>query len=210
MIAYKGFTKELTATMGKSTFQYREGGTYEEEYSKCARGGFHCAEDPFNCFDYYRLGNGNRYFMVEAEGSLDEDGSDTKISCTRITLLRELNLKELGYHKLKYMILHPKRDWKKTGFLYEVAEERAEGKGKGSVAIARGKNPMVRGKAGSVLGLLCEPEPELFTEAKVFEVTGGIRPDTWYRLKDGKLQEVEKDEAEKDYADRTGQNQKER
>lgn len=202
MIAYKGFTKNLTATLGKGTFQYKEGETYEEERSKCFSGGFHCAEDPFDCFSYYGLGKGNRYFTVEAQGSLDEDGSDTKISCTRITILRELTLKEMGYHKLKYMILHPKREWKKSGHLYKVEEERAEGEGKGSIAIARGKKPMVKGKKGSILGLLCEQEPGLFTEAKVFEVAGEVRPDTWYRLKDGKLQEVGDDEAEKDNADR--------
>lgn len=109
MIAFKGFTKNLTATMGKGTFQFKEGETYTEEESKCFRTGFHCAEDPFDCFHYYGLGNGNRYFMVEAAGSLNEDGSDSKISCTQITLLKELTLKEMAYYKIRYMILHPVR-----------------------------------------------------------------------------------------------------
>ena len=190
MIAFKGFTKNLTATMGKGTFQFKEGETYTEEESKCFRTGFHCAEDPFDCFHYYGLGNGNRYFMVEAAGSLNEDGSDSKISCTQITLLKELTLKEMTYHKIRYMILHPARKWQDYRSDYEVAEDRAEGKGEGTIAIARGKNPKIRGKAGSVLGLLCEPEEGVFSQAKVFEVKDNIKPDTWYRLVDGELQEA--------------------
>ena len=196
MIAFKGFTKDLTATRGKGTFQFKEGETYIEEESKCARTGFHCAEDPFDCFSYYSLGNGNRFFAVEAAGSLDEDGSNSKIACTQITLLKELSLKEMAYYKIKYMILHPVRNWQSTGCNYKVWENMAEGDGEGTIAIARGKDPKAKGKAGSVLGLLCEPEEGVFEQVKIFEVKNDIKPDTWYRLVDGKLQEAGDEEKE--------------
>lgn len=41
-----------------------------------------------------------------------------------------------------------------------------------------------------MLGLLCEPEEGVFSQAKVFEVKDNIKPDTWYRLVDGELQEA--------------------
>lgn len=196
MIAFKGFTKNLTATWGKGVFQFKEGETYTEEESKCFHTGFHCAEDPFDCFCYYSPGSGNRYFMVEAAGSLNEDGSDSKIACTQITLLKELTMKEMAYHKIRYMILHPARKWQVSKNNYEILKDMAKGKGKNTIAIARGKNPKVKGKAGSILGLLCEQEEGVFEQAKVFEVKDDIKPDTWYRLVDGKLQEAEDEEKE--------------
>lgn len=51
MIAYKGFDTELKARWGSGTFQYEAGKTYEEERSKCASGGFHCAENPADCLN---------------------------------------------------------------------------------------------------------------------------------------------------------------
>ena len=36
MIAYKGFNKDLTCTMGKGRFQYEVGKSYKEDSAKCA------------------------------------------------------------------------------------------------------------------------------------------------------------------------------
>lgn len=46
MIAYKGFNKDLTCTMGKGRFQYEVGKSYKEDSAKCASTGFHCTEEP--------------------------------------------------------------------------------------------------------------------------------------------------------------------
>lgn len=86
-----------------------------------------------------------------------------------------------------YMVSFPERDWKRKGRLLDVAEDAARGQGAGTIAIARGKDPKVKGSAGSVLALLKEPKKGQFEAAKVFEVGGDILPDVWYTIKNGKV-----------------------
>lgn len=183
MNAYKGFHGNLTCTYGKGTFQYEAGATIEEENSKCARNGLHCAEYVLDCLKWYPLGKENRYFQVEAEGNIDEDGVDSKISCTKITLVRELNVKEIALQAMIYICSHPHRDWKHCSNICSVTEDSAEGYGDGSIAIARGKNPRVKGKKGTVAGLLVENEDGEIENARYFVIDGTEKKaDTWYRI----------------------------
>ena len=183
MIAYKGFRGNLTCTLGKGTMQYDPGDTIREERSKAARTGMHCAEYVLDCLSYYPLGQGNRYFEVEASGSIDEDGSDTKIACTEMTLVKELSIKEIAFRAMAYMVDHPQREWEKKGTLLDVSKEEAVGAGKGSIAIARGKDPRVKGKTGTVAGLLVENEDGEIENARYFVIDGKERkPDVWYRI----------------------------
>lgn len=192
MIAYKGFTKELTARLGRGEYQFRAGETVREESSKTARSGFHCCENPFECLSYYPMGQGNRYFQVEAAGSIDEDGTE-RIACTELTLLRELSVKELAGHGMMYIVQHPMREkWKQSYSLLKVCEDTAYADREGAVAIARGQHPKVKGAAGSILGLILEPQPGVITAARLFVTGRNAKPDTWYTLKeDRKLEEVE-------------------
>ena len=151
MLAFKGFTKDLTCIRGERIFRYEPGVLYTADKSKCARTGFHCTENPLECLDWYALGGGNRYYIVEAGGSIDEDGKDAKISCTQIRLVEELSIPALVYHALVYMVKHPLRDWEKTGRMLEVRRDVAQADKKGAIAIARGENPRVRGSAGCLL-----------------------------------------------------------
>ena len=66
MLAFKGFTKDLTRIRGEGIFRYEPGALYTADKSKCARTGFHCTENPLECLDWYALGGGNRYYIVEA------------------------------------------------------------------------------------------------------------------------------------------------
>lgn len=189
MIAYKGFDSQLRARWGSGIFQYEAGKTYEEKRSKCFSGGFHCAENPLDCLKWYPLGGGNRYFLVEAAGSLDETTGDSKIACTRITLLRELTIKELAGHGMMYMVRHPLRDWESLGIRLQICKDKADATGAGHIAIARGETPMVRGAEGAILGLIREVGG-LIEDAKLFEVTGDIKPYTWYTLENRTPKEV--------------------
>lgn len=45
MLAYKGFHSDLTCTMGKGTFQYKQGVKYTEESAHCGRDGFHATDE---------------------------------------------------------------------------------------------------------------------------------------------------------------------
>ena len=147
MIAYKGFTKDLTARLGSGTYQFRQGETFTEESSKTASSGFHCCENPFECLSYYPLGQGNRFFQVEAAGSIDEDGSE-RISCTELTLIRELSVKELAGYGMMYMVQHPMREkWQQSRTHLSVCADEAAATCKDAIAIARGGHPKVKGAA---------------------------------------------------------------
>lgn len=189
MLAYKGFHGDLTCSRGKGIYQYVPGVVLQEEKSKCAGTGFHCTENPLECLDWYPLGQGNRYFLVEAGGSLDEDGWDAKIACTQIKLVKELSVYALVGHAMVYMVKHPLRPWEKSGHMLSVARDKAEAKMPGAVAIARGKCPKVKGETGAILGLIKETG-EGIVSAKLFTAGKEARPGVWYTLNGRELEEA--------------------
>lgn len=174
MIAYKGFTEDLTSVMGngdRKTCTFAPGITLEVPESKTGRSGFHCCEYPFDCFSYYPPGEGNRYFIVEAGGDINED-SLGRTACTRITLVRELSVKEFTGYGIMYMVKHPlRKNWEKYGVAYRVGEDHAYARKGQVIAIARGPEPVAGGEAGSIVGLIKEPEPGRITHARLFVVT---------------------------------------
>lgn len=190
MIVYKGMRGNMTCTMGKGIYQYEVGKTYREEQSKAANTGFHSVENPLYVLHWYGTGD-SRYFMCEAGGSIDEAKEDNKIASTELTILKELTIKELAGHGMMWMVNHPSRAWEHDICCCQVRKDQAEMKLKGGVAIARGENPRVRGVAGAVLGLIRE-EDGVITGARLLEVTGGVRPWTWYVL-DGDTPREEKE-----------------
>lgn len=191
MLAYKGFREDLSCTYGTGRFQYQVGQKITSDGSKAQRTGLHCAENPVECLRWYPLGENNRYFLVEAAGSIDElGGTDTQLACTEMTLVKELSLKEFAGHAMMYMVKHPLRTWTCDRKMLQIAEDEAEADKEGSVAIARGPHPKVRGKQGTVLGLIRD-NGGLIEDAKLFTVEGEIEPDTWYTLKDRQPVEVE-------------------
>lgn len=180
MKAYKGFTKDLRATLGKGR-AYKPNEVVVEKNSKCARTGLHCAEDPLDCFNYYSLGPQNVYWLVEAGGSIDEDGSDTKIACTEMKLIQELSIKELAGHAMMYILSHPLREWRRNNGSCVVADDEAVGS-QWKIAIARGGHPRVKGHKGAVLGMLRE-ENGIITAARLIEIDGAkYLPGTWYTV----------------------------
>lgn len=191
MIVYKGMREDMTCTQGRGKFQYHLGETIREDRAKTAAAGLHCTENPFLVLDWYPLDGTNRYFLCEAAGSIDEDQSDNKIACTELTIVKELSVKELAGHGMMFMVQHPQRDWLKAGIRISVAEDRAEANCAGAIAIARGEHPMVKGAAGAYLGMIKETGG-LIEEARLVEVKGEIRPDTWYTLHENRPKEVER------------------
>lgn len=174
MIVYKGFTEDLTSVMGngdKKTCTFYPGITLEVPESQTGKSGFHCCENPFECLAYYPLGQGNRYFVVEAQGDINEDRG-ARIACTKITLVKELSIKEFAGHGIMYMVKHPKRaDWQQDRRMCQVTKNEACAEEKGAVAVSRGPQPVAWGAAGSVVGLIREPEPGKITHARLFAVT---------------------------------------
>lgn len=188
MMAFKGFTKDLTATFGKGVVQYKMGAAYECEHSQTTITGYHCAEYPLDCFKWYPPGAGNRYCIVDAAGSIDETDDDSKIACTKITLVKEIDEYVMAYYAIQYMVKHPQRKWQ-TRWSYS---DRAYAGREKDVSIARGAQPVAKGASGSILGWVKEPSPGVITAAKLHIVDGnGIKPDIEYLLDDtGRLVEV--------------------
>lgn len=148
MLVYKGFRKDLTCTLGKGIYQYREGEWHETKAAKCANTGFHCCENPLDCLSYYPL-NGSVFYIVMAAGDIHEDAHD-KISCTRMKLLRKLTPEELALHACRYMYKHPNREWNHT-----VCKDMGFARNAPFV-IVRGKNPKAAGTKDTTLFLLQE------------------------------------------------------
>lgn len=192
MRAYKGFTKDLVSRLGdgrKETCHFVPGETKEVEASKTFSCGFHCCENPFECLQYYSFNGENRFFIVEADGDIDED-EDERIACTKITLIEELTPLKFAMEGMRYIITHPARqNWEQTRSGVRVAKDRAEADGKNHIAIARGECPVVSGVEGSILGLIREQDGAI-TGVKLFVVTAE-QAGRMYTLNDSReLQEV--------------------
>lgn len=191
MIAYKGFTKDLTARLGHGIYQFKPGETAVEESSKTVRSGFHCCENPFECLGYYRLKSDDQFWQVEASGSIDEDAYE-RIACTELTLIKKLTVKEFAGYGMAYIVQHPMRDrWEQRYQGIVVAKERAEANERENIAIARGKHPRVKGVEGAILGLILEPERGEIVSARLF-VANRQQAGKWYTIdEDRNLQEVQ-------------------
>ena len=193
MIAYKGFAPDIRSVMGndiKEKCSFSEGVTMEETESKTRKSGYHCCENPFECLAYYAFDGKNRFFKVDAGGDIDEDEQE-RIACTKITLLEELTPMRFALEGMKYMVMHMDREkWQQNHGTVIVKPEEAEAREAGNIAIARGKNPRVKGKSGSILGLLKEDERGWAAQAKIFTVKEEFA-DKWIRLDPDGEYEVE-------------------
>ncbi|MBE5873757.1 MAG: hypothetical protein E7287_05030 [Lachnospiraceae bacterium] len=184
MIAFKGFNRDLQATMGRGTFQFEAGKTYEEKECKCAHNGFHCAEDPLCALGYYSSMS-DRYFVVRAEGDINQDGYNSRISCTKLTLVKEISRVELGAYACKYMAKYPER---KPDF-HNVALEKGMCHTKDDFIIVRGKHPQAAGVKGSYVFLVKEkPKSKEIAVIYPFYVDGEeIKESTYYGLRGEEL-----------------------
>lgn len=173
MMAFKGFTPDLTSRLGdgiKKNCEFIPGETKRVENCKTTRSGFHCCEYPPDCLMHYGY-RGNRFFRVEAAGNIDEDDGE-KIAATEITLVEELDAKSFAKYTMLYMLNHQKREsWESSAFGVRVAKEKAEANESGHIAIARGKKARVKGVEGSVVGLLIENNKGEIVNCKLLVIT---------------------------------------
>lgn len=162
MIAYKGLERNLTCR----GYQFYKGCVNITDKANCAQNGFHCAENPLDCLSYYSNWRHSVYYVVKAEGDLDEDGVDSKISCTRMTLVKELSMEELLLHALAYMVRHPERN-------PHSRVQREKGKAVDGFTVVRGKSPRAEGKMGDILALAKEfPDSRKIQEVALFVIDG--------------------------------------
>lgn len=184
MLAVKAFNSKLQATMGKGIVQFEPGGTYEEPECNCAKNGYHCAEDPLDTLNYYSNMD-TRFFIVKAEGEIHQDGCGSRISCTKLTLVKEINRIQLAAMACLYMEKYPDR---KTSNRY-VEKESGKCQSKGDFIIVRGKHPKAAGVEGSTVFLVQEAKDSTkIIGIYPIEIDGKkYRKDVWYGLRGGRI-----------------------
>lgn len=191
MIAFKGFDKDLKSVYGNGKAEdcsFIPGETKTSKNAKTRREGYHCTENVFECLKWHPLGGSSRIWMVEASGDIDE-GEDCQISCTQLTLVKELSIPEIALEGMKFMIKHHRRQgWQQDRRLLSVKEDQAETEA-GGIAIARGKDPRVKGQKDSILGIIIEDEGEI-RDARIMKV-GKEYEGKWMRLRGHEWEETD-------------------
>lgn len=136
MLACKGFEPGLVATHGSGEYKYHPGlNTTEKAF--CAQTGFHCAENPLECFSWYPWDGKNEFWLVEPKGDIDDDGK--KISCTELFLVARLNEMRFLRFVQAYLLGHPE------------CEESWTHKSSGPIHVYKGKNISAAGKLGDYI-----------------------------------------------------------
>lgn len=170
MIAYKAFKPGLIC-LG---YQFVMGLNITDK-ANCRANGFHCAENPLDCLTYYPDLDGSDFYLVNAGGDIDEDGTDTKISCTELTIIKRLTREEFFLHGLAYIADHPLLQW--SG---HVAKDMAAANR--GYAVVRGLDPIAKGAVGDILAFAKEnPIERAVTQIALTRIDGNkILPDVWY------------------------------
>lgn len=199
--SYKGFDRNLQC-LG---FQFEIGQTYSVngEIKACSNG-FHACPDnyhPLSVFEYYPPA-GARFAIVEQAGKQDRDGS--KLASSSITITAEISLGELTERAVKWVF--DRANWSdgpvatadNEGVTASGYQGAATASGEYCSAFASGTGGKVSGVEGSALHLderinnYGAPYHGKIIHAWAGIVgRDGIKPGTWYTLKNGKPVEVE-------------------
>ena len=170
MIAYKGFHPGLVC-LG---YQFKMGLNVTKK-ANCRVNGFHCAANPIDCLTYYPYMEKSVYCIVDARGDIDEDGDDSKIACTELTIIKKLTREEFFLHGLAYIADHPLQKWSSR-----VKNDRA--KAANGYAVVRGADPVACGDIGDILAFAKEdPSNKRITQVALSRVDGKkVLPGVWY------------------------------
>ena len=201
IIAYKGFDKDFKCR----GFQYEVGKTYEMDsnIAYCNRG-FHACESPMEVFDYYDMLT-SRFAEVEQSGKMDKEADSTKTCSSRIKIKAELKLADiinLGVEWLKEITSSYKTEVNNTSNDGNSAQIGSSGdyakigsSGKDSVIMCAGHDSKAKAAIGSWITLAEWKRIEDVWKpicVKTEQVDGKrIKADTYYKLIDGKFEEVE-------------------
>lgn len=201
--AYKAFDKDLSCR----GFKYEVGKEYEETGDiKACNKGFHACPYPLDVFGYYEPA-WSRFCEVEQSGKIDDSESD-KVCSSKIRIGAELDIRGLVKAAVSYVKerctnkcnAEPGKPATAGDSGAATAGNRgaatARGKastGSNGLSVARGKNVQVKGGIGAILVIAEEKEYTYdIVDWKAVVVDGEVvKADTWYRLENGELVEVD-------------------
>lgn len=209
--AYKAFDKDLSCR----GFKYEVGKEYEETGDiKACEKGFHACPYPLDVFGYYAPA-GSRFCEVEQSGKIDDSESD-KVCSSKIRIGAELDIRGLVKAAVSFVKERCTNECNAdpgkpatvgnsgaaTAGDYGAATAgyrgaaTARGKastGSNGLSVARGNNVQVKGGIGAILVIAEEGEDTCdIVDWKAVLVDGEVvKADTWYRLENGELVEVD-------------------
>ena len=175
--AYKLFNNDISCR----GYQFEVGKWHEEEAeggANTAHNGFHCAYNPLDCLSYYSW-RSSKCFLVEVGGDVDEDSWDSKIACTRMRLIKELDLIHFIAHAIKYVADHPCLERNRL-----IESDSHCGPTDEGFAIVCGKNPKCAAPKGTIVGLIKEaPEGNEIIGMDLYVVGDSEhKPNVYYTL----------------------------
>ena len=201
--AYKAFDKDLSCR----GFKYEVGKEYEEtgDIKSCEKG-FHACPYPLDVFGYYAPA-GSRFCEVEQSGKIDDSESD-KVCSSKIRIGAELDIRGLVKAAVSFVKERCTNECNADSGKPATAGNRgaatagdygaatARGKastGSNGLSVARGNNVRVKGGIGAILVIAEEGEDSYdIVDWKAVVVDGEVvKADTWYRLENGELVEVD-------------------
>ena len=209
--AYKAFDKDLSCR----GFKYEVGKEYEETGDiKACEKGFHACPYPLDVFGYYAPA-GARFCEVEQSGKID-DSESNKVCSSKIRIGAELDIRGLVKAAVSYVKERCTNECNAEPGKPATAGNRgaatagdrgaatagdcgaATARGKAStgyngLSVARGENVQVKGGIGAIL-VIAEERDDTYdiVDWKAVVVDGEVvKADTWYRLENGELVEVD-------------------
>ncbi|EAA7993899.1 hypothetical protein ERT51_25065 [Salmonella enterica] len=206
MVTFKGFNKDLKCR----GFQFAIGETFHHDGKVEACGsGFHACECPFDVFSYYPPAE-SRYAETISFGITDsEEGGDTKIASSSITIKDELTLPQFIQRGIEWIWSKIDKsleqqiisgNWsaatntgKRSAATNTGNRSAAEVSGSQSVAASLGIEGKARASEGGAIVLCYRDEDGELIHIRASKVgENGIMPDTWYQLdEDGEFVECE-------------------
>ncbi|ELE6252199.1 hypothetical protein RMP99_001937 [Salmonella enterica] len=215
IVTFKGFNKDLKCR----DFQFAIGETFHHDGKVEACGsGFHACECPFDVFSYYPPAE-SRYAETISFGITDsEEGGDTKIASSSITIKDELTLPQFIQRGIEWIWSKIDKsleqriisgNWSaatntgnqsaatNTGNQSAATNtgnwSAAEVSGSQSVAASLGIEGKARASEGGAIVLCYRDEDGELIHIRASKVgENGIMPDTWYQLdEDGEFVECE-------------------
>ncbi|EDQ7721531.1 hypothetical protein CDK44_004550 [Salmonella enterica subsp. enterica serovar Cerro] len=206
IVTFKGFNKDLKCR----GFQFAIGETFHHDGKvKACGSGFHACECPFDVFSYYPPAE-SRYAETISFGITDsEEGGDTKIASSSITIKDELTLPQFIQRGIEWIWSKIDKsleqqiisgNWsaatntgKRSAATNTGNRSAAEVSGSQSVAASLGIEGKARASEGGAIVLCYRDEDGELIHIRASKVgENGIMPDTWYQLdEDGEFVECE-------------------
>ena len=197
MKSYKGFNKDMTCR----GFPFEEGKEYYEDNAELCKNGFHACLNPLDCFGYYVPAD-SVYHEVELDDVTEEKSVDSKVCGKRIKIGARLSVAticKLHFDFVKSQTTHTVEEVENSASAGECGAAVSRGfseVGEYGCAVVRGNNVKVKAGIGAVIVIVNENySNHNIKEWKVGVIDNkSLKPDTWYKLKNGEFVEVEEDE----------------